>query len=72
MAIKYIPFTPEPIEGQAVLNFSRMLKYKGADEVKNTLLRGMPLYETEKQEIVGENKDGNLVIRVYFRLRVSA
>ncbi len=63
MAIKYIPFTPEPIEGQAVLNFSRMLKYKGADEVKNTLLRGMPLYETEKQEIVGENKDGNLVIR---------
>ena len=27
------------------------------------LQRGMPLYEMEKQETVGENKDGNLVIR---------
>ena len=30
MAIKYIPYFPEPIEGQAILdNFSRTLKYKG-------------------------------------------
>ena len=27
------------------------------------LQRGMPLYEMEKQETVGENPDGNLVIR---------
>ncbi|MCI6972139.1 MAG: site-specific DNA-methyltransferase [Eubacterium sp.] len=64
MPIKYIPFIPEPIEGQAVLgNFNRILKYKGADDVSMTLQRGMPLYEMEKQETVGENADGNMVIR---------
>lgn len=64
MPIKYIPFIPEPIEGQAVLgNFNRILKYKGANEVSMTLQRGMPLYEMEKVETVGENADGNMVIR---------
>lgn len=64
MPIKYVPFIPEPIEGQAVLgNFNRILKYKGADDVSMTLQRGMPLYEMEKQETVGENADGNMVIR---------
>lgn len=64
MPIKYIPFIPEPVEGQAVLgNFNRILRYKGADEVGNVLQRGMPLYEMEKQETVGKNPDGNLVIR---------
>ena len=64
MPIKYIPFIPEPVEGQAVLgNFNRILKYKGADDVSMVLQRGMPLYEMEKQETVGGNPDGNLVIR---------
>ena len=64
MPIKYIPFIPEPVEGQAVLgNFNRILKYKGADDVSMTLQRGMPLYEMEKVETVGENADGNMVIR---------
>ena len=64
MPKKYIPFVPEPIEGQAVLaNFNRILKYKGADDVAASLRRGMPLYEMEKTETVGENKDGNLIIR---------
>lgn len=64
MAIKYIPFFPEPIEGQAILdNFKRTLRYKGADGVQEKLRRGMPLYEMGKQETVGDNKDGNLVIR---------
>ena len=64
MPIKYIPFIPEPIEGQAVLaNFNRILKYKGADDTKMVLQRGMPYYEVEKQETVGENADGNMVIR---------
>lgn len=64
MPIKYVPFIPEPIEGQAVLgNFNRILKYKGADDVSMTLQRGMPLYEMEKQETVGKNVDGNMVIR---------
>ena len=64
MPIKYVPFIPEPVEGQAVLgNFNRILRYKGADEVSMTLQRGMPLYEMEKQETVGENASGNMVIR---------
>ena len=64
MPIKYIPFIPELVEGQAVLgNFNRILRYKGADELSMTLQRGMPLYEMEKQETVGENTDGNMVIR---------
>lgn len=64
MAVKYIPFFPEPIEGQALLdNFRRTLRYKGTNEVETKLRRGMPLYEMEKQETVGANQDGNLVIR---------
>lgn len=64
MAIKYIPFFPEPIEGQAILdNFKRTLRYKGADEVKEKLERGMPLYDMEKMETMGDNVDGNILIR---------
>ena len=64
MPIKYVPFIPEPVEGQAVLgNFNRILRYKGADEISATIQRGMPLYEMEKQETVGKNPEGNLVIR---------
>ncbi len=64
MPIKYVPFIPEPIEGQAVLgNFNRILRYKGADDISMTLQRGMPLYEMEKQETVGENADDNMIIR---------
>ena len=69
MPVKYVPFVPEPIEGQAVLkNFSRILKhrilkYKGADDTSMVLERGMPLYEVEKLETVGENKNNNMVIR---------
>lgn len=64
MPIKYVPFVPEPIEGQAVLkNFNRILKYKGADDTIMVLERGMPLYEVEKLETVGENKNNNMVIR---------
>ena len=64
MPTKYVPYIPEPIEGQAVLgNFNRMLKYKGANDVSMTLQRGMPLYEMETIETVGKNADGNMVIR---------
>ncbi|RKJ46010.1 hypothetical protein D7X25_23650, partial [bacterium 1XD42-8] len=62
MPIKYVPFIPEPIEGQTVLgNFNRILKYKGSDDTSMVLQRGMPLYEMEKQETVGEDADGNMV-----------
>ena len=64
MPIKYVPFIPEPIEGQAVLStFKRILKYKGADDMSMTLQRGMPFYEVKKLETVGENADGNMIIR---------
>lgn len=64
MPIKYVPFIPEPIEGQAVLgNFNRILKYKGADDTSMVLQRGMPLYEMEKLETAGGNAGGNMVIR---------
>ncbi len=64
MPIKYVPFIPEPVEGQAVLgNFNRILRYKGADELSMILQRGMPLYEMEKQETVGDNAEENMIIR---------
>ncbi len=65
MAVKYIPFFPEPIQGQALLdNFNRTLRYKGNFDVKNNLQRGMPYYEVETLETVGGDADTeNLVIR---------
>lgn len=62
MPIKYKPFVP--VEGQAVLgNFNRVLKYRGVDKISTVLQRGMPLYEMEKVETVGQNDSGNMVIR---------
>lgn len=67
MAIKYIPFNPTVLQGQAVLsNFTRtrkILSYRGDDEVEPHITRGMPLYDTKEIETRGENKDGNLIIR---------
>lgn len=69
MPIKYIPFIPDPVEGQAVLaNFNRVymkhiLSYRGSLDVDKEIKRGMPYYELKKQETVGENPDGNMVIR---------
>lgn len=67
MPIQYIPYYPEPIEGQAVLNnftrTQRALKYRDNDKVFTRILRGMPLYEVETVETVGKNPNGNLVIR---------
>lgn len=67
MAIKYIPYFPNTLEGQAVLdNFvrtKRVLRYNGNDAVTEHIRRGMPLYETEVQERVGKNENGNLVLR---------
>lgn len=63
MPIKYVPYVPEPVKGQAVLNFNRVLKYQGADDLSMKLQRGMPLYDMEVKETVGDNADGNLVIR---------
>ena len=64
MAVRYIPFFPEPIEGQAVLNnFRRTLRYHGQDVLSDDLRRGMPVYEVTETERVGGNASENLVIR---------
>ncbi len=66
MPIKYIPYTPNTVEGQAVLdNFSRtrrVLRYRDNDKVYDRIKRGMPYYEVEPIEQVGDNSE-NLVIR---------
>ena len=67
MAVKYIPYFPDSLEGQALLdNFvrtKRVLRYRDNDQVIERIERGMPLYEMDEIEKVGENSDGNLVIR---------
>ena len=67
MAIKYIPYYPTTLQGQAMLdNFvrtQRILRYRDNDKVIERIERGMPLYEVEKQEIVGENLHNNTIIR---------
>lgn len=66
MAVKYVPYFKDPIEGQALLdNFmrtKRILKYADNDKVKERIEKGLPLYETEVTEVVGKESD-NLVIR---------
>ena len=66
MAVKYIPYFKDTINGQALLdNFvrtKRILKYADNDKVFERIERGLPLYETDVTEIVGEESD-NLVIR---------
>lgn len=66
MPVKYIPYYPETVDGQAILdNFvrtRRMLRYKGSDQVEARIKRGMPLYEVEEVEKVNGGGD-NLLIR---------
>ena len=67
MAIKYIPYFPNTLEGQALLdNFvrtKRMLRYRDNDKVLERIERGMPLYEIDLQEKVGTNPNENLIVR---------
>lgn len=66
MAVRYIPYYPDTLEGQARLdNFvrtSRMLFYKDNNQVKTRIQRGMPLYEVTESETVGATPDGNIVM----------
>ena len=67
MAIKYIPYDPNVLEGQAILdNFprtQRLLRYRDNGKVFERIQRGMPLYEAESREVVGRNPNRNLVLR---------
>ena len=66
MPVKYIPYFPDTVEGQAILNnfvrTRRALKYRDSDKVLTKLKRGMPYYEVEKTESVGNNPK-NMLIR---------
>ncbi len=63
MPIKYIPYYPEPIEGQAILdNFSRtrrVLRYRDNAQVFHHIGRGLPLYDVELVESVISNPNHN-------------
>lgn len=67
MAIKYVPYFPNTLEGQAILdNFvrtKRVLRYRDNDQVIERIERGMPLYEMELVEQVGNNSSQNKIIR---------
>ena len=67
MAIKYVPYFPNTLEGQAILdNFvrtKRVLRYRDNDQVIDRIQRGMPLYEMELKEQIGKNPNHNMVIR---------
>ncbi len=59
------PYFPNTVEGQAVLDnitrTQRVLRYRENDKVYDRIKRGMPFYEVENIEKVGENTD-NLII----------
>lgn len=66
MAIKYVPYFPTTVSGQAVLdNFvrtQRILKYRESDKVTERIVRGMPLYEVIGSEHVGDDHSDNMII----------
>ena len=66
MPIKYIPYDKTPTNGQALLNninrTIRVLKYQENDKVFEKTQRGIPYYEVETVETVGDQGD-NLVVR---------
>uniref|UniRef100_UPI0040261C55 site-specific DNA-methyltransferase n=1 Tax=Prevotella sp. TaxID=59823 RepID=UPI0040261C55 len=67
MAVRYIPYFPNTLEGQALLdNFvrtKRVLRYRDNDRIVEHIQRGMPYYEVEPVEQVGDNSLHNMVLR---------
>lgn len=67
MAVRYIPYFPNTLEGQALLdNFvrtKRVLRYRDNDRIVENIQRGMPYYEVEPVEEVGDNPQHNMVLR---------
>ena len=66
MPIKYIPYYPNTVEGQAILDnitrTQRVLRYRDNDKIYDRIKRGMPYYEVEPVETVGKPSE-NLIIR---------
>jgi adenine-specific DNA-methyltransferase len=67
MPVKYVPYYPSTVQGQAILNnitrTRRVLRYRDNNRVYDRIQRGMPYYELEKIESVGNNPDNNMLIR---------
>ena len=70
MPVKYTPYLPDPVEGQALLappHTQRRLRYRDRDRVIEKIQRGMPRYEVEQIEQVGKAARGrgwnNLLLR---------
>ena len=72
MPVKYIPYYPNTVQGQAILDNitrnRRVLRYRDNDKVYERIQRGMPYYELEKIEVVGvgsqpAKKNENMLIR---------
>jgi len=67
MPIKYIPYYPNTVEGQAILDnitrTQRVLRYRENNKIYDRIKRGMPYYETELVETVGDANTKNLLIR---------
>ena len=70
MPVKYTPYLPDPVEGQALLaspHSQRRLRYRDRDRVVEKISRGMPRYEVEQVEQVGKAARGrgwnNLLLR---------
>jgi len=71
MPIKYLPYAPNTVQGQAVLDnitrTRRVLSYRDNGKAIERIVRGMPLYETTETEIVGdanpESSTRNLLLR---------
>lgn len=67
MAIAYVPYLPDPMQGQALLNnftrTRRVLRYRESGRDVQSVERGMPLYEVELTETVGEPNSGNMLMR---------
>ncbi len=66
MPVKYIPYVPNTIQGQAILDnlarTRRLLRYRDNGRVYDRIRRGLPLHEVEKIETVGRASD-NLLMR---------
>lgn len=66
MPVKYIPYYPNTVQGQAILDnitrTRRVLRYRDNDKIYERIQRGMPYYELEKIESVGNNPE-NMLIR---------